>query len=702
MPDTHAPPLPKVLIVDDDFTVRLLQRETLEQSGFAVDEAADGEDALTAIRRDRPDLILLDVDMPGIDGFEVCRQIRERWAPQEMPVIMVTGMDDVDSINRAYEIGANDFMAKPINWPILGHRVRYTLRAAESTRARHELEVRQAAILHAIPDMLFTVRRDGVILDAKAGTGQRDAMQPRLFIGRRTSDVLPGELAAEFHAGIARALDDGLLQAQHFILPQSGVERHYEARIVRSREDQVVVVVRDVTREKLNEDKIRRLAYYDPLTGMPNRQHFVERLEQELQRAARDERLLAVLFLDLDGFKRINDTLGHGAGDQLLKQVAVRLKEKLRVSDIVSRPGADKSALHIARLGGDEFVIALPSLDDTRAATQIAQRVRCALSRPFQLEDAEVSVGMSIGIAMYPADGLDAGTLLKHADTAMYHAKELGRNNWQMYDRALTAQAMARLTLENELRQGIERGEFHLLYQPIIDTDDDHICGVEALLRWQHPTRGLLEPLAFLPAAEGSGLMIPLGRWVLETACIQAASWMRAGVELPRVAINLSGRQLRTPDFIADVARIIEATGLNADRLELELTEGLVMTGDSALEAGLQRLHGAGVHLALDDFGVGYSSVAQLKRLPIGTLKIDRSFVHGMLDNANDAAITTAILAMARRLGLDVVAEGVETAAERDFLRQAGCRRMQGYLFSPPCPADEMEALLNRKALSVA
>ncbi len=372
MPTAESTPRPVVLIVDDDFTGRLLERETLEQSGFAVDEAPDGETALDMLDAAAPDLVLLDVDMPGVDGFEVCRQIRARWSPCEMPVIMVTGMDDLASINHAYEVGANDFMSKPINWPVLGHRTRYVLRAAEGARIQKELEQKQAAIVRAIPDMLFTVRRDGLILDAKAGAGAKGAIEPDLFIGRTVADVLPGGRGDEFMDALRRALDGGMLQSLVFTVPSDGRDRHYEARIARSGSDKGVTVVRDITREKLNEEKIRRLAYYDPLTGMPNRQHFLERLAQELERTARDQRQLALLFLDLDGFKRINDTLGHGAGDALLRQVATRLKEKLRISDIVSRPGAESSAPHLARLGGDEFVIVLPSLDDAHAATDPA------------------------------------------------------------------------------------------------------------------------------------------------------------------------------------------------------------------------------------------------------------------------------------------------------------------------------------------
>ena len=689
---------PQALIVDDDLAARMLERETLEQSGFTVHEAADGESALDMLEALTPDLILLDVDMPGIDGFEVCRRIRQRWSPHDLPVIMVTGMDDLNSINLAYDVGANDFIPKPINWPVLGHRTRYVLRTAENARVLKELEEKQAAIVRAIPDMVFSVGRDGTFLDVKTGVGTLATRRPELYVGRRLSDVLPREVGTELHDGVRNALDSGTLQSVEYTLPGSAHARHYEARIAPSGTDKVIAVVRDITRQKLNEEKIRRLAYYDPLTGMPNRQHFLERLDQELERCTRDKRQLALLFLDLDGFKRINDTLGHDAGDMLLKQVATRLKEKLRVSDLVSRPGSEAVSPHLARLGGDEFVIVLPSLQDSGAATTVARRVRCALTRPFPIADAEVTVGSSIGIAMFPADGKDAATLLKHADTAMYHAKDLGRNNWQMYNQALTDQAMNRLKLENELRKALEQNEFVLFYQPLVDVEDKRMVGVEALLRWQHPRRGLIAPAEFIHVAEDSGLIVPLGIWLLRTACAQAQAWQNKELKAGRIGVNLSARQVRTPGFAAEVADAIAQTGIAPYMLELELTENLLIDTDPAQLEDLQRIRDSGVHFALDDFGTGYSSLSYLKRLPIETLKIDRSFVSGVPHKADDVAITTAIVAMARSLGLEVVAEGVETAAQRDFLHHIGCRKMQGYLFSPPLPAAQMERLLRQAA----
>ncbi len=692
--------LPKALVVDDDPVMRMLERETLAQFEFDVMAAEDGESALELLVEPHPDLVLLDVDMPGIDGFEVCRRIRRRWDATEVPVIMVTGMDDLDSINLAYELGANDFISKPINWPILGHRARYVLRSAQAARSLRELEEKQAAIVRAMPDMIFLMDRSGVFLDYKEGFGTAPFAPPEEFLGRGCTEVLPADVAEMLRHGIVAALDKGDLQSVMYKLPMQDGVHHYEARVAPSGSEKVVAVVRDITLQKLNEEKIRRLAYFDTLTGMPNRQHFIERLDRELLRARRDNRQLALLFLDLDGFKRINDTLGHSAGDYLLQAVAERLRDKLRAGDIVSRPALDEGTLHFARLGGDEFTVVLPDIEDVQVVKSIAQRVQSMLCQPFRIGSEEITVTSSIGIAVFPDDGGDAATLLKHADTAMYHAKDKGRNNWQMYSKSLTTKAMARLTLENEIRKSLERGDFRLFYQPQVNAGDGGIVGMEALIRWQHPERGMVSPADFIPVAEDSGLIVPLGEWVIREACRQVRAWQQAGIATPRVAVNLSACQLRAPDFIGVVSSIVREAGIRGDMLELELTESILMDPEAQRIEGLHQLRSIGVHFSIDDFGTGYSSMAYVKRFPIGMLKIDQSFVRGLPHSANDAAITTAIIAMAHSLDLDVIAEGVETPEQRDFLCRACCGKLQGYLFSPPVPPEKMENLLRQGCIA--
>jgi diguanylate cyclase (GGDEF)-like protein len=692
---------PRVLIVDDDHVMRMLEQETLAQFDFEVSVAADGEEALELLAGPPPALVLLDVDMPGVDGFAVCRHIRQRWDMSEVPVIMVTGMDDIESINQAYESGANDFISKPINWPILGHRARYVLRSAQEARQLRELQEKQAAIVRAMPDMIFLMDRHGVHLDYKAGFGAEPYVPAHDFLGRKVSEVLPSEVAEVILLGVERASEHGDLQSVVYKLSMPDGIHHYEGRIAPSGPETVVMVVRDITLQKLNEEKIRRLAYFDTLTGMPNRVSFLEKLDLELLRASRANRQVALLFLDLDGFKRVNDTLGHSAGDYLLQAVAARFKEKLRAGDLVARPALEEAGLHLARLGGDEFTVVLPDLEGTQTVSMVAERLQALLARPFRISGQEIVVTASIGIAIFPEDGDDAATLLKHADTAMYHAKEQGRNNWQLYDKSLTTETMVRIQLENDLRKGLQRDEFRLFYQPQVSADDGTIVGIEALIRWQHPEHGLVSPAQFIPVAEDSGLIVAIGDWVLRTACQQLRSWQAMGLATPRVAVNVSARQLRAHDFLGSVAAIIAETGIEPNQVELELTESILMEPEARRIDGFHRLRALGVHFSIDDFGTGYSSLSYVKRFPIGMLKIDQSFVRGLPGSADDAGITTAIIAMAHSLGLEVIAEGVETRAQLEFLRQANCQKIQGYLFSRPRPPDEVEALLRRGSISL-
>jgi diguanylate cyclase (GGDEF)-like protein len=685
---------PVALTIDDDEVTRMLVRATLLKFDFEVLEAPDGKRGLALMDATAPDIVLLDVDMPGMDGFEVCRRIRERWDGAEVPVIMITGMNDVDSINRAYESGANDFTAKPINWQVLGHRARYVLRASQAARELRQLEEKQAAIVRAMPDMIFLIGRNGTCLDFKDGFGSKAFIPPGGFVGRSMSVILPPGVAAVLARAVGLALDRGELQSVNFQLPLDDGIRHYEARVAPNGADTAVAVVRDVTSQKRDEERIHRLAYFDALTGMPNRGHFQERVESELARARREDRRVALLFLDLDGFKQINDSLGHTAGDTLLKAVAARLRDNLRAGDVMARPTSRDSALHYARLGGDEFTILLPDVKDIEYVKMIARRTQAVLSRPFKVDDDEIAISASIGIAIFPEDGADAASLLKHADTAMYHAKEQGRNNWQLYNRSLASRTMARLGLENDLRRALELGQLRLHYQPQILSKDGRIAGIEALVRWQHPERGLVLPDEFLPIAEQNGLIGEIGEWVLRTACLQVGEWQRAGVFAPRIAVNLSARQVHAPGLFRSVSTIVAETGLAPELLELELTEGILMNPEEPLIEEMRLLRQLGVHFAIDDFGAGYSSMNYVRRLPIGTVKIDRSFVRGVADNPSDAGITKAILAMAQSLGLDVVAEGVETVEQRAFLQAANCPRLQGYLFGPPVPAEMMEFML--------
>ncbi len=447
-------------------------------------------------------------------------------------------------------------------------------------------------------------------------------------------------------------------------------------------------------------EQVRTLAFVDSLTGLPNRLSYKERLSQALDEAHREEKLVAAFFIDLDHFSRINDTLGHEAGDQLLQQVAIRLRSSCRGRDDQVSPASEMIAPEVARLGGDEFTVIMPGLVDASDAGKLARRILSSLAHPIRIAGQEVFVNASIGIAMYPLDGEDLETLLMHADTAMYKAKEQGGSCYQTFSRSMNATALHRLTLENDLRRALAREEFALHYQPIVDAKTGAITAAEALIRWSHPDLGLLLPSEFIPLAEENGLIIPLGEWVLQTACAQNRRWQEEGLPHVRVLTNLSSRQLKRT-LTETVCRVLDATNLDARYVGLELTESMLVHHEKEGTDTLHALRAMGLHLAVDDFGTGYSSFSYLKRFPLDTLKIDRSFVREITSHPDDAAITTAITAMGHALGLRVVAEGVETEEQRALLRLQNCDEMQGYLFSRPVGAAEFAKLLAADKTSV-
>jgi diguanylate cyclase (GGDEF)-like protein/PAS domain S-box-containing protein len=439
---------------------------------------------------------------------------------------------------------------------------------------------------------------------------------------------------------------------------------------------------RDITEQRLSEEKIRHMAQHDALTQLPNRVLLQDRIGQAAAQARRSGERLALLFIDLDRFKNINDSLGHAAGDRLLREVAARLRDCTRAADTV------------ARIGGDEFVVLLGNLQEAETARHVAQKILDALARPFALEGHALKVTPSIGITVFPDDGTDVDTLLRNADTAMYHAKQAGRNNCQYFRQEMNDAARSRLQLENDLRQAIERAEFSVHYQPQIDLRGGVIVGFEALVRWRHPRRGMVPPQEFIAAAEETGLIRPLGEYVLREACAQARAWRQAGYGGLRAAVNCSARQFRDDGILEAVDRALRESGLPASSLDLEITESILLDGTDSVNARFRALRERGVRIAIDDFGTGYSSLSYLKRLSIQQLKIDRSFVRDIGTDPDDAAIVSAIIAIAHTLGLEVVAEGIETPEQLAYLRRAGCDFGQGYLFSAPLPAVEFERLL--------
>ena len=571
-----------ILIIDDDPVIRLLITQALRSTGFQTTAVKNGEIGLESFQENGADAVLLDVMMPdGIDGFEVCSELRSSLNGKHTPILMMTGLDDLESVNRAFESGATDFITKPINLALLGHRVRYMLRSANTT-----------------------------------------------------------------------------------------------SRLLES------------------ERRLHRMAYFDSLTELPNRLFFKEHLQYMIALAQRQKQKLGVLFLDLDGFKRINDTLGHHLGDQVLQETGYRLRKSLRASDVLIRTGASEDGASLARLGGDEFTVLLSRISRNEDAASVAERIRISLSERFKFGDHELYTTSSIGIAIYPEDGDNAEELLKNSDMAMYYAKRSGGNRFQYFSNQMTEAALRRLKLENHLRKAIERQELSLHYQPLFDITTSKYCGVEALLRWSSTEIGQIPPSEFIPLAEETGLIIGIGEWVLREACRQARDWLTNAIPFCRMAVNVSGMQILNKGFAEQVNSILSENNLDPRFLELELTETALIADESSVLDHLKTLKKIGLQLAIDDFGMGYSSLSRLKLFPIDRLKIDRSFIIDIEDASENGAIANAVIAMAVSMGMKVIAEGVETENQLEFLKHRGCDEAQGYYLSKPLPALQAELFL--------
>jgi len=690
---------PLVMVVDDDQAVRLLARETLEYSGFTVREAETGEQALEAFEVYAPDIVLLDVVMPGIDGFSVCSAIRHTVSGRDTPVLMMTGLEDLESIDCAYEAGATDFITKPINWHILGHRVNYMLRASG---ALEQLRVSRAGLAHAqslahIGSWEWDLATGEISCSEEVYSicsidGARGEGNPILDPVHHLDLSL---VQSSIDYAVAKRAP---LSFDYRILLGGGEERTLHAELVTVLDDSgepvcLTGTIQDITERKHAEEQIRLLAYYDALTGLPNRRFFLQQLEQALVFANRNDRMLAVLFLDLDRFKLVNDTLGHGVGDRLLQDVADRLLRCVRRSDCLARADEECPPSLVSRLGGDEFTIMLSEIDHFQDVAKVARRILEAVSLPYSLEGQEVFVSTSIGISLYPFDASTANDLIRNADGAMYQAKEQGRNGYQIYDESMSAKALERIILESQLHKALKDEEFTVFYQPQVSSRSGKVVGIEALVRWKSRELGMVEPARFLPLAEEIGLVIKIDQWVMKHACRQHKLWLDAGMPPVTLALNISGQHFMKNELLDTVTAILKESGLDPGLLELELTEGVLMAHTEKTVKTLQALKGMGVRLAIDDFGTGFSSLSYLKRFPLDVLKIDRSFIKDITTDPDDAAITIATIEMAHTLKLQVIAEGVETQSQLDFLISNACDLYQGYLFSRPVPPEEIPLL---------
>ncbi|MCB1676754.1 MAG: EAL domain-containing protein [Halioglobus sp.] len=695
-------PSVKALVVDDDPTMRFMVATALQQAGWQVCEAVDGAGALTAYADHCPDIVLLDVVMPGLDGFATCARLREMPDARHLPILMMTGLDDEGSIERAYESGATDFITKPLNLSLLTHRVRYMLRAGDTTRqlaaSRRRLDASHR--LARLGYWVWHVNSGRLQLSSQARdiTGLSDM---------QTQDPLTPLLQyvpAEERAALESWLQSALAGRQpgaisHRMVRATGDTLHLNQQIEAVRDStgrllELSGTLQDITPLRRAEEEVERLAFYDQLTALPNRNFFLRSLEAAVNAAERFTRTGALLLVDLDDFKRINDSLGHRIGDALLCAVAQRITHCLRASDLLAVNTDDFSAPTIAHLGGDEFTVLLPEIRSPEGASVVARRIIDSVSDMLHLEAHEVVTTTSIGITVFPQDARSGDELLRNADIALHHAKHNGKNRFTFFDTAMNAAALRRMALEMALRTALERNELQLHYQPQMDLRSNRIVAAEALLRWHTPELGPISPAEFIPVAEDTGLIVPIGAWVLRTACRQARDWIAAGRRLRRIAVNVSVRQFSQPDFVASVVATLRETGLDPAALELEITESVLMIqADSAIST-LSALKRIGVQLAIDDFGTGYSSLAYLKQFPIDRLKIDRTFVQGLEKNDQDAAIIKSVIAMARSLNMEVTAEGVELPDQLEFLRGRACDDAQGFLLGRPVPPEQMAALL--------
>jgi diguanylate cyclase (GGDEF)-like protein/PAS domain S-box-containing protein len=690
LPDS-ATKAPVALIVDDERFMRVTLRQALEESGYAVIEAESGAAALERVRESAPDLVLLDIVMPGMDGFATCAALRGMPGGEDIPILMVTALEDAETINQAYEAGATDYIPKPINAPLLRHHLRYVLRAS---RLYRELQRNEARLLQAgkvfdhSSEMILISDDRGDIIDVNPAFCRLTDYSRAELVGSniRThssmrhddpeTDNIWDSLA---HYGCWQGEDwirrkDGesfpTLVTINSVTTDEGEITHY------------VSIATDISKLRETEKRLDHLANFDPLTDLPNRLLFGDRIEQVLNHAARSTELVGLVLLDLDNYKEINETFGHQAGDEILRMVAKRLSGWARRSNTV------------ARLGSDEFAIILRGLNRIEDGALIAQKIMETLSDPFFLEGKEFFLTASMGISFYPNDGQEAKELAQKAAAALTFAKQLGKNRYQFFADEMNSTNQERLLIKGGLRRAMERDELLLHYQLKFDSVSSRLTGMEALVRWQHPERGLVSPVHFIPIAEESGLIIPLGEQVLRKACVQNRAWQEMGFNPCRMAVNLSACQFRDPSLLSMITKVLEETGLDSSGLELEITESSLMQDTTLAINILKKLRELGISIALDDFGTGYSSLSYLRRFPVDKLKIDYSFVKNIFVNAGDAAIVKAIIGMAHSLKLKVVAEGVETEEQRVFLREQGCDELQGYLLIMPEPAAVVEKFL--------
>lgn len=706
-----------IVIVDDRITNRNIfaKLATSIEEGVAVRSFGDPAEALEWLKDNTPDVVVTDYKMPKMDGAEFVRRFRQLPDCADIPTIVITVYEERSHRINALEAGATDFLQSPVDHHEFLTRARNLLqlrkqqlviksRATElerelmdSERFRKEVlrdsRERLAQVIDTVPALISATDRDGRCVFLNAFTANFYGVDAAQASGKTAAEIFGSNFGPQ-SAGLDRVVFEngkGLPSYEEEIVDRAG-NRHVFLTTkspLRDRAGKVINVLTtslNITERKQAEEHLHHLAHHDPLTGLPNRTFFHDSVRKQIARTRRGDKQFALLLLDLDRFKGVNDVLGHHQGDQLLKAVAQRLCNAVRESDIV------------ARLGGDEFAVLQTEISRTDDAVTLAEKIIKTLDQPFELDGQEINTTASIGITVHPTDGVDVDVLLKNADLAMYQAKAEGRNAWRVFASDMHTNAREAIVLESDLRQALAKKQFLLYYQPQIDLRTGRIIGAEALLRWRRPGSGLVRPAEFLPLAEENGLVVPINEWVLIEACQQAKRWAKDHPGF-RVAVNLSPVQFRKQDIRAHVLDALEKTGLDPHSLELELTESILMQNPESAASDVRFLQEKGITFSIDDFGVGYSSLSYVKTLPVDRLKIDQGFIRNVNTDPNDAAIVRAIINLGHSLNLKIMAEGVETAEQLAFVRNEGCDEVQGFYFSPPVPAEDFAFLFNQQNL---
>ena len=715
-----------ILIIDDDPTLRLLAERKLRQYGYNVITAATGKKGIQLAIEHRPDILLLDYELPDILGAEICRTLRSDTINFDKPILFIAGKDDYQSIESAFKAGATDFSSKPLNWGILIYRVQYMLRVHEvnvsliSSEARLAKAQKVAKIAnweYCLTDKDFKWS-DSIFNLLDMNTQQQDDFQIEDFY-----QAIPSSERGIVSQTIMHCIEkDIAFNIEHQLITKTGQRKiiSHLGSIIKNEVSHDIIeymgTLQDITERRDTEDKVRSLAYFDSLTGLMNRESFLTAIDAILSSNKKFDLLSALLFIDLDDFKRVNDTLGHDVGDLLLCEIADRLKSCVRTAEkekkykthnsrLIKNPLPDKvvrlnsldiQRFDLARLGGDEFTVFLADIPNEEVASSVSRRLLKALEKPFFLDDYEVFVTFSVGIAISPDNGKNIRALLKNADTAMYSAKSNGKNTFQFYSHDMNERALYRLALEADLRSAIVNNELHLVYQPQTCLKTGQLVGAEALIRWLHPTKGLISPVDFIPLAEITGQILGIGDWLFEHFTSDLKKWMEQGLihDKFKLALNVSSLQFHQPNMMDKIESFFSDLKLNK-HIEFELTESVMMKNAASNLDKLKALTDRNISLSIDDFGTGYSSLSYLHQFPVDTLKIDRSFISSM-QKGEQTVIVKAILAMAKGMDIRVVAEGIETQWQYDLLRDEGCDVGQGYFISRPLGIDKFQTLLEK------